>query len=216
MMKRILISSFVIFLIAMLVTGPVSAQKGKVNINGEVTAIDGNTLTIRSHKGEIFTVTAPDGFDLSSIQVGDSVLVKAVTGDGGAWLAQSIKQIGPGSGGDELGDGDRAEGKKLNSAFCTDGKQTKPHPLAAKLAQRYGVTESWVMEHFCAGYGMGAIMLALKTSELNGTDADTLLAERANGQGWGQIWQGLGLIGNQREGHSPPGLLKKPDHSFPK
>jgi len=215
-MKKLFASTIIVIMLALLTVGPVSAQKDKVNINGQVTAIEGNTLTIRSHKGETFVVTVPDGFDLSSIQVGDSVLVKAVAGDGGTWLAQSIKQIGRGSSGDGMSDEDRAEGSKLNSAFCADGKQTKPHPLAAKLSQRYSVTEQWVMDNFCAGYGMGAIMLALKTSELNGTDADpeTLLAERANGQGWGQIWQGLGLIGNQREGHSPPGLLKKPDRPF--
>jgi hypothetical protein len=159
----------------------------------------------------------PDGFDLNSIQVGDSVLVKAVAGDGGSWQAQTIKQIGRGSSADDADD-DRPEGSKDNSAFCADGEQDKPHPLAARLSQRYGVTEQWVMDYFCDGYGMGAIMLALKTSELNGVDedAETLLAERANGQGWGQIWQGLGLIGSDKEGHSPPGLLKKPDHAGPK
>ena len=109
------------------------------------------------------------------------------------------------------------EGKK-NSAFCADGRQEKPHPLAARLADRYGVTEGWVMEYFCGGYGMGQIMLALKTSEIEGidVDADTLLAERANGIGWGNIWKKLGLIGSEKDGHSPPGLRKKPDHPRPK
>lgn len=59
----------------------------------------------------------------------------------------------------------------------------------------------------------GAIMLALKTSQIDGVlvDADTLLVERANGIGWGQIWKDMGLIGCEKNGHSPPGLLKKPD-----
>jgi hypothetical protein len=76
----------------------------------------------------------------------------------------------------------------------------------------------WVMEYFCDGYGMGQIMLALKTSELEGieTNPDSLLAERANGVGWGNIWKNMGLIGSEREGHSPPGLLKKPEHPGPK
>jgi hypothetical protein len=217
-MKKILISTIMVLMVALLAVGPASAQKGKININGEVTAVGTNTLTIHSNKGETFVVTVPDGFDLNSIQVGDSVLVKAVAGDGGSWQAQTIKQIGRGISGDGDDDDDQSEGSKGNSAFCADGKQEKPHPLAARMSERYGVTEQWVMDYFCDGYGMGAIMLALKTSELNGVDADAeiLLAERANGQGWGQIWQGLGLIGSEKEGHSPPGLLKKPDHAGPK
>lgn len=216
-MKRILVASILMCMVALLAVGPVAAQKGKVNINGQVTAIDTDTLTIQSNKGETFVVTVPAGFDLSSIQVGDSVLVKAVAGSNGSWLAQSIKQIGPESAGDDT-DNEQAESGKYNSAYCADDKQEKTHPLATKMAERYGVDEEWVMDYFCGGYGMGAIMLALKTSELDGinVDPETLLAERANGNGWGQIWQGLGLIGPKDDGHSPPGLLKKPDHAGPK
>jgi len=113
----------------------------------------------------------------------------------------------------EVDDDDLEEGSKLNSAYCKDGKQEKPHPLAAKMAKRYDVTEDWVMGYFCNGYGMGAIMLALKTSQIDGiaADPDFLLTERANGVGWGNIWKNIGLIGSEREGHSPPGLLKKPE-----
>jgi len=60
--------------------------------------------------------------------------------------------------------------------------------------------------------------LALKTGELEGIEAapESLLAERENGVGWGNIWKGLGLVDSEREGHSPPGLLKKPEHAGPK
>jgi hypothetical protein len=61
-------------------------------------------------------------------------------------------------------------------------------------------------------------MLAIKTSQLEGVTAtpDDLLISRAGGNGWGQIWKELGLIGSERDGHSPPGLLKKLDHNGPK
>jgi hypothetical protein len=216
-MKRILITTILVLMFALLAVGPASAQKGKVNINGEVTAVGTDTLTILSKKGETFVVTLPEGFDMNSIQVGNSVLVKAVAGEGDSWLAQSVKQIGQGNAEDDT-DHDQAEGSKNNSAYCADDKQEKPHPFASRLAGRYGVDEGWVMGHFCNGHGMGAIMLALKTSEFDGVDLDpdALLAERENGIGWGQIWQNQGLIGNEREAHSPPGLLKKPDHAGPK
>ena len=213
-MKKILVMFMVVLMLALLAAGTASAQKGKVNINGEVTAVGVDTLTILSKKGETFVVTVPDGFDISTMQVGDIVLVKAVAGENDSWMAESIKQIGPGSFDDDTDD-DSAEVGKYNSAFCTDGKQDKPHPFATKMAERYGVDEGWVMEKFCAGHGMGAIMLALKTGEIDGVgvDPDTLLAERENGSGWGQIWQNYGLIGKEKDAHSPPGLLKKPDHA---
>jgi hypothetical protein len=72
--------------------------------------------------------------------------------------------------------------------------------------------------NFYEGYGMGQIMLALKTGEFEGIGAapKTLLDEREKGVGWANIWKGLGLIGSEREVHGPRGLLKKPDHAGPK
>ena len=216
-MKRILLTTILILMLSTLVAGPASAKNDKINIKGEVTVVNSGTLTVLSNKGETFVVTVPDGFASDTVQVGDSVLVKGRTAEDGSVIAESIKLLGGGNDKDD-GDADQAEGGKANSAYCADGKQEKPHPLAARLAERYGVTEGWVMEYFCDGYGMGQIMLALKTGEIEGIEADPdfLLTERANGVGWGNIWKDLGLIGSEREGHSPPGLLKKPDHAGPK
>lgn len=216
-MKKIYLAVVLMLLLALLVPGQAFAKNDKININGEVTALGDGTITVLSNKGETFVVTVPAGFDMDSVQVGDSVLVKGYTTEDRSVIAESIKLLGRGNDQDD-GDEDQAEGGKENSAYCADGKQEKPHPLAARLAERYGVTVEWVMGYFCDGYGMGQIMLALKTSELEGIGADpeALLAERANGVGWGNIWKDLGLIGSEREGHSPPGLLKKPDHAGPK
>ena len=216
-MKKTLVATILVFMVALLAAGPASTQKGKINIKGEVIAVGGGTLTVESNKGETYVVSVPDGFDVSSIQVGDSVLVKASAGEGSAWLAESIKQVGKGSGGGG-NEKEKTEGFKDNSAFCAEGKQEKPHPLAPKIAERYGVTEEMVMGFFCEGYSIGAIMLAIKTSQLDGMTANPgdLLANRAAGNAWGQIWTGLGLIGSEKDGHSPPGQLKKPDHAGPK
>ena len=217
-MKRIVITTMLVLMISLSATGSATAQKGKININGQVTKIGSGTITVLSNKGETFVVTLPSGFDPDSIQQGDFVLVKAVLGDGGNWVAQSVKLLGKGNDDlyedeNEVDDDDLAEGSKLNSAYCADGKQEKPHPLAAKMAERYGVTQDWIMGYFCEGYGMGQIMLAIKTSQIEGIEAnpETLLTERSNGVGWGNIWKNMGLIGRERDGHSPPGLLKKPD-----
>jgi hypothetical protein len=204
-------------MLSLMITGSASAKNDKINIKGEVTAVGAGTITVLSNKGISYEIALPDGFDLA-IQVGDSVLVKGRFGENGFVVAESIKLLGKGNDKDDGDDDEQSNGGKSNSAFCADDKQEKPHPFAARLAERYGVTEQWIMDYFCDGYGMGQIMLALKTGELEGIDAapETLLDERANGVGWGVIWKGLGLIGSEREGHSPPGLLKKPDHAGPK
>jgi len=215
-MKRITLTVVLVLLLSTLMTGPVSAKNDKINIKGEVTEVGAETITVLSNKGATYVVVVPDGFDLSAVQIGDAVLVKGRIGADGNVLAESIKLVGNGND-QAANDEDQSEVEKGNSAFCADGKQEKPHPLAARIAERYSVTESWVMEHFCAGYGMGQIMLALKTGEIEGIEADpdSLLTDRSNGVGWGNIWKNLGLIGSEREGHSPPGLLKKPDHPGP-
>lgn len=220
-MKKILITALLALMVVMLVVGPASAQKDKVNIKGEVVAFDSSTLTVQSNKGETFVVIVPDGFDMSAIQVGASVLIKGKTVQGGLIEADSIKLVGKISNdgnGDNDDENEQPEGFKDNSAFCAEGKQVKPHPLAPKMAERYGVTEEWVMSRFCEGYSIGAIMLAIKTSQMEGMTAtpDELLTKREAGNGWGLIWKELGLIGSEKSGQSPPGLLKKPDHAGPK
>lgn len=212
LMKRIILITILILVLSLIVASPAFAKNDKINIKGEVTAIGAGTITILSNKGITYEIALPDGFDLAAVQIGDSVLVKGRLGEEGSVAAESIKVLGKGN------DEDKSDGGKMNSAYCAEGKQDKPHPFATKMAERYGVSEGWIMGYFCDGYGMGQIMLALKTGEIEGIGADPeiLLDERANGLGWGVIWKGLGLIGSEREGHSPPGLLKRPDHDGPK
>jgi len=216
-MKRTIVTTILILMLSLMVAGPAAAKNDKINIKGEVIAVSG-TITVLSNKGMTYEIALPDEFD-QDIQVGDSILVKGRLNEDGSVIADSIKLLGIGSDKDDSDqENDQAEAGKENSAYCAGDKQEKPHPLAARIAERYGVTESWVMEHFCNGYGMGQIMLSLKTGEIEGITADpeSLLTDRSNGAGWGNIWKDLGLIGNEREGNSPPGLLKKPDNAGPK
>jgi hypothetical protein len=216
-MKTKLTISILVILVALLAAVPALAIPGKGAVKGEVTIVDlgEGTVTIETNKGETVKVAVPQDFDIEAIEVGDWVLVKGTAGQDESMEAEWVKQVGKGRGKND--DQDKPEGKKDNSAFCDDGKQEKPHPLAAKISERFEVPdEDWVMDNFCAGYGMGAIMLALKTSELDGGDPGALLEDRAQGQGWGQIWKDMDLIGSEKEGHSPPGLLNRPDHAGPK
>jgi hypothetical protein len=213
-MKNKLTILILVILVALLAAVPALAIPGKGAVKGEVTAVD-PVLTIETKKGVSVEVVVPQDFDINTIEVGDWVLVKGAAGPGDSIEAEWIKQVGKGI--DKDDDDDKAEGSKENSAFCAEDKQDKPHPLADKIGERFDVPEEgWVMDYFCNGYGMGAIMLALKTSELDGSDPGELLKSRAQGQGWGQIWKDKGLIGSEKDGHSPPGLLNRPDHAGPK
>lgn len=214
-MKKIFSIAILVILIMLLGAVPALAIPGKGAIKGEVVAVDPDerTVTLETKRVEFVVVNLPPDFDFESIAVGDWVLVKGEAGEDGTLDAEWVKQIGKGRG---KGNDDKSEGSKDNSAFCDEDKQEKPHPLAEKIGERFGVGEEWVMDYFCDGYGMGAIMLALKTSQLGGSDAEDLLGQRAEGQGWGQIWKEKGLIGSEKEGHSPPGHLKRPDHAGPK
>ena len=213
-MKTKLTISILVILVALLAAVPAFALPGKEAVKGEVIAVnrETRTVTIKTKKGDKVPVVVPQDFDIETIEVGDWVLVKGAAGQDESVEAEWVKQVGKGRGKND--NQDKPEGKKDNSAFCAEDKQDKPHPLVAKVDERFDVPEKgWVMEHFCAGYGMGAIMLALKTSELDGADPGELLEARALGQGWGQIWKDKGLIGSEKEGQSPPGLLKRPDHA---
>ncbi|HEY5730682.1 MAG TPA: hypothetical protein VIS72_11560, partial [Anaerolineales bacterium] len=75
-MKKSLVATVLVLLIALSVVGPVSAQKDKINIKGEVIEIGSGTLTIELNKGGTYVITIPDEMDVSAIQVGDSILVK--------------------------------------------------------------------------------------------------------------------------------------------
>jgi hypothetical protein len=121
-------------------------------------------------------------------------------------VADWVKKVGKNSSDNE----DKAEGRKDNSAFCNEDKKQEPHPFANAMAEKFGADPAWVMENFCGGYSMGAIMLALRTKAINGANPNDILAKRSEGLGWGAIWKELKMIGNEREANTPPGQLKKP------
>jgi hypothetical protein len=212
-MKKGIAIGLLVVLLASLVAVPALAKPGKATIKGQVVAVGfSGSLTIQTQRGEMVEVILPDGFNIESLVEGDWVLVKGFWSDG-KLEAEWIKKIGPFQ---REEDPETTGAGKMNGAYCSEGKQVKPHPLAVRLEDMFGVTQEWVMGYFCNGQGMGAIMLALKMRDAHEADAEVLLAERAGGKGWGQIWKEAGWIGSEKEANSPPGLLKKPEQAGPK
>jgi hypothetical protein len=202
MKKRILIL-MVVLLVAALAVVPVLAKQSVVK--GVVAAVDGDRITLETKKGGTVVVIAPEDFDTAALAVGDWVLAKGRM-QGDELLAEWVRKVGGKSSENE----EKSEGKKDNSAYCNPDKKQDAHPMAAALAEKYGADPAWVMDNFCGGYSMGAIMLALKTQTITGADPDEMLELRSEGQGWGAIWKELKMIGNERDAKTPPGLLKKP------
>ena len=207
MMKKILISIIYALLVAILVIVPALAQGEVIYIKGEVVSIGDGTLIVDSYIGETYVVTVPPDFDFDSIEAGDLILIKGSVGQSGLNLIEAtlIVRTIPGNN-DRL-----LEGSKDNSAYC--GVDLKPHPLVSVMAERYQVEADKISQYFCSGYSIEAIMLALKTSEIDGVNLDwsDLLTLLSEGYSWGQIWQAIGLIDNEIDGNSPTGLLTAPD-----
>lgn len=202
-MKKI-IFAVLAALIALSLAAPALAAPGNKVIKGEVTVISAATFTVLTNKGEAVEVIPPAGFDLTVLKVGDFVLVKGRLQTDGKLAAEWVKMPGM----DAYDDMDKPEGSKDTSAYCS-GVQNEPHPVAAKLAEKYGVTVEWIMGYFCQGVGMGQIMLALRTAHVTGGDPAALLAQRSEGKGWGEIWKESKLIGSEKSIQTPPGWLKK-------
>jgi hypothetical protein len=103
------------------------------------------------------------------------------------------------------------------NAFCANPERL--HPVGARLAARYDVTYKQVMDWFCEGIGFGQIMLALQTARQINVEPATLLDRRLAGEGWGEIWQDAGLIGQGRklreEDGGPPPWAGPPDERDP-
>lgn len=217
-MKKILKITIIVVLLALMVATTAFAGTGKGNPKGEVVGIDeaGGTVTVLTTDGETLVVTLPADFDFTSIELGMMVVVKGEqteTGYDADWVKpaddEDLEDVEEPTETEELADAE-AGGWGEGGVYCNGGKEND-HPVAAKIAEKYGVTTEWVMSYVCDGQGFGSVMLALKTQELGGGSADEALGKRKDGQGWGQIWKEQGLVGNDKADSPPPGQLKKED-----
>ncbi len=104
------------------------------------------------------------------------------------------------------------------------------HPRALDLSDTYSVTVGTIMDWFCGDdlghrFGMGQIKLALETTAgitptERITDTGILLALRAEGYGWGQIWKMTDPYGNTVDEGAPEDALRvkhigRPDYAGP-
>ncbi len=210
-MKKLIKITLVILLLSLLTLSTVLAKAGVGNPTGEITDIDepGGMLTLENEDG-VFAIILPVDFDYETVEKGMTVTVKGFWVDDetieAEWVKNSVDDE------DETGeiaseDPGAGEGNAWGQGgvYCAEGKEDA-HPLAARIAEKYGVSEGYVMEYVCGGMGFGDVMLALK---MGGDDPGGMLLQRMEGRGWGQIWKDADLIGKDKADSPPPGLLKK-------
>jgi hypothetical protein len=175
----------------------------EAEITGTVISIDeeAGSFEVETEEGEIYIVFPDEEFDFSSIQEGDTVEVEGTVNEDGSISATSvIVQEQDDEGEADEGDTEEQEGPS-EGYFCTQSEDQ--HPFGARLAERYGMDYETLQAWFCDGFGWGQILLALQTGLITGDDPGELLEARNSGLGWGEIWQGLNLIGRPEDAGPP-------------
>lgn len=117
-----------------------------------------------------------------------------------------------------VADNSEEDDEATKSRYCGGDEN---HPVAQSLAEQYDVNTGQIMNWFCGseqapGQGLGQIMLALRNQDRLGQEgpaAEELLKRRADGEGWGQIWQDLGLIGKNKTDDLPERADPKGDEN---
>jgi hypothetical protein len=199
---------------------PAYAQSEGSEVSGVVLAIgvENHLFLLQTGTGQEVVVYAPADFDLTTLAVGATVTVSGTWNADGSFAASAIQLIPPAEEPSatptpepsETPTGEPsetpseapAETPSVNGFYCQAG--APPHPFGMRLAERYGVEYQQVQQYFCEGFGWGEIVLALHTARvMNGVDATSLLEARRNGQGWGEIWHGLGVFGRPKDTASP-------------
>ncbi len=227
--------TFSLSVLALLVTflfafpvAPAYAQSEATELSGVVTAIgaEHGVFLLQTEAGQNIVVYAPPGFDLTTLTVGVTVTVSGTWNADGSFAASAIQNAAPTEEPSatptpepaETPTDEPIETPTGRGFYCQEG--APPHPFGARIAERYGVDYQQVKQYFCEGFGWGQIVLAMHTARMmEGVDPNALLEARRNGQGWGEIWHGLGILGRPKgatsagdqDGDGLPDRLRKQD-----
>ena len=193
--------SLTLLLVLLLVVSvvPVAAQEDEeIEFTGQIVAIDENAGTIdvgvEDEDGNVvtYTVLMPVDFDWESIEVGDTVEVEAVIDEDGNFVATKVVN--------ETEEEEEEEEEEGEGPYFCRPDAAFNHPVGERLADIYGVEYEQVMAWKCEGHhGFGQIVHALRIAA-SGDEAVQFLDRRVAGEGWGQIWQDLGLVGRPDDG----------------
>jgi len=193
--KNLILTLIIAFTLLFGAVLPVAAQElgEEVEITGTIVSIvlptdtEPGSFDVETPEG-IVTVYPEDQSIFSIIKEGDMVEIKGTENEDGSLAGSEIEIEEP-----ELPE----EPVYPNDGYyCTQSEDM--HPMGARLAERFETDYATLQEWFCNGAGWGQVMLALQTSKMKeGVEPGLLLEARESGEGWGNIWKDLGLIGKK-------------------
>jgi hypothetical protein len=193
-MRAIKTMSLLLVLLLVASVTPVAAQEPEeIEFTGQVVSVDEDAGTmvveVEDEGGNIviYTVLLPEEFDWESIAEGDTVEVEGTLDEDGNVAATKVVNETE----EEEEEEEEEEGE--GPYFCRPDAAFQ-HPVGERIATGYGVEYEQVMEWKCGGHGFGQIVHALQAAATS-EEAVELLGRRSAGEGWGQIWKDLGLIG---------------------
>jgi hypothetical protein len=187
----------------------------EIEFTGTITDIneDGGTITVEVETNdgtEQYVVEVPEDFDWEGIEIGDLVEVEGWLQDDGTVIATRIVV-------EDEDDDDDDDGQGDHGHYCRNVDDPDiVHPVGGAIAERYDVNYEEVMYWFCEeSMGFGQIMLALQTADDGDVSYEEYLDRRLAGEGWGQIWKDLGLIGRLKDAEPPEGEELEDSSSSP-
>lgn len=210
-LRYFILAALAVLAIALAAVQPVAAQDAgtDVQVTGTVTAVDeeAGSFTVETESGETYTVLPGEDFDFSTLAVDDTVQVEGTLNEDGTVAARTVT----------VGEEEPVEEEddRSNGYYCRQSEDA--HPFGERLAERYETDYETLQSWFCDGFGWGQIMLALQTGKITGDDPAALLEARQDGEGWGQIWKRLKLIGRPEHAGPPDDEDRdgRPDHAGP-
>ncbi len=208
-MKKLMFTLNLVMIAALVLAPTAFAQEEEpieIEFTCEVTDInlEEGFFTCEDEGGEFYTVYPPEEFDLEALAVEDVYEVEGTLAADESVMAEKLDFEEPDDEEEGEEEGEEDDGEEVGY-FCRADTEDQ-HPVGAALAETYESDYGQVMQWFCEdGFGLGQIMLALQTGLMDGADAGELLTRRSEGEGWGQIWVDMGVIGKDKEADPPGG-----------
>ncbi|TAK11573.1 MAG: hypothetical protein EPO32_11595 [Anaerolineae bacterium] len=149
---------------------------------GEVTVLsvdeETGTVEVETVDGDVFTITAPPGFDLSLVAPDMTINLS----DG---LEEAFEDAF-----EQAQDGEEEDQDNSGSAFCTD--PDSQHPALSGVATDSSIAYSELLALFCEqNYGVGELRQAVRIAGESGMDFAAIIALHQEYGNWGVFHQAL-------------------------
>ena len=191
-------------------------DENTILVVGEISFSTAGDIIVNAESGEIFIIAPAGAFTPSIIQAGDTVIIIGTLLPDGQTIqaisfelfvddetdpeatpeatAEVTPEITPEATAEATPEiTPEATEEPIDEPLATCGNPN--HPVAARIAEEFEVSQEEVMAMHCAGNGFGNIARAFLLARAvdDGTLPQDFLDMHHNGQGWGNIVRGTGV-----------------------